>query len=157
MWNAVSYFENLKNSLKLTKDYTFCRVTGLTYLEDVLAKFTKTISFFGVDDSDDGVTIQKGGAWFNRRAVVVYLLKKYKFQNQENREEILNEIRPIYQKLLTRLIKDSNNMPDLYYWDKRRIPYHEVPGYFAAGTTGIYFIITIEEPIELCYNGDDWE
>jgi hypothetical protein len=158
MWNAVDYFENANNTLKLTKGkYTFCRVTGLNYLEDILSNIKGSFAYLGVDDTDDGVTIQIGGGWFNRRSVVVYILKKYDFNNQIDREEKTNETRLIHKKLLAKLIKDSGSVADLAYLDKNRIPYHEVPGMFAAGTTGIYFIITLNEPVELIYDANDWE
>lgn len=158
MWNAVTYFETLMSKLKLTKStFTFCRVTGLTYLEDVLANYATKKAFLAVDDTDDGVTIQTGGGFFNRRSVVVYILKKYDFKSQEDREEKTNETRVIHQKLLTKLIKDSTIIQEMMYLDKTRIPYHEVPGMFAAGTTGVYFIITINEPVNLVFDESDWE
>ena len=58
-------------------------------------------------------------------------------------------------KLTARLIKDSNR-PELMFLDKTRFPYKEVPGYFAAGTCGIYFFVTIKEPTDLCDKQDDW-
>ncbi len=158
MWNAVTYFESLNNSLKLTKGkYTFCRVTGLNYLEDILSNIKGSSAYLGVDDTDDGVTIQQGGGWFNRRSVVVYILKKYDFNNQIDREEKTNETRLIHKKLLAKLIKDSGSVDGLMFLDKTRFPYHEVPGMFAAGTCGIYFIVTINEPTELIYDASDYE
>ena len=157
MWNAVPYFENISNKLKLTAGkYHFCRVTGLGYLEDVLANMKTKNAFFAVDDSDDGMTIRKGGAYFNRRSVVVYILKKYNFLRQDEREAVLQETRAIREKITSRLIKDSNEVEEMYYLNKDRIPYHEVSGYFAAGTAGVYFIVTIEEPVNLCYDASDW-
>lgn len=158
MWDAVTYFKTLMGKLKLTKStFTFCRVTGLNYLEDVLSNYAAKKSFLAVDDTDDGVTIQIGGAYFNRRSVVVYILKKYDFKSQEDREQKTNEIRVIHKKLLTKLIKDSMIIQEMIYLDKTRIPYHEVPGMFAAGTTGLYFIITINEPVNLVFDESDWE
>jgi hypothetical protein len=158
MWNAVTYFENTNNSLKLTKGkYTFCRVTGLNYLEEILANSKASTAYLGVDDTDDGVTIQHGGAWFNRRAVVVYVLKKYKFGDEADREEKTNETRLIHKKLLAKLIKDSSSEDGLMFLDKTRFPYHEVPGMFASGTCGLYFIVTLNEPVALVYNADDYE
>ena len=157
MWNAVPYFENICNKLKLTAGkYHFCRVTGLGYLEDVLANMKTKNAFLAVDDSDDGMTIRKGGAYFNRRSITVFLLRKYKFQDQSDRETVLQEIRSIREKITSRMLKDSNEVEEMYYLNKDRIPYHEVSGYFAAGTTGVYFIITIEEPVNLCYDASDW-
>ena len=158
MWNAIAYFETVNNSLKLTKDkYTFCRLTGLNYLEDILANIKGSTAFLGVDDTDDGLTIQSGGGWFNRRSVVVYILKKYDLKSQTDREEKLNETRLIHKKLLAGLIKDSGTLDDLMFLDKSRFPYHEVPGMFAAGTCGVYFILTLNEPTELIYDATDYE
>jgi hypothetical protein len=156
MFNAVTYFEELGKKLKLTKDiYHFCRVTGLNYLEDILTNLNKN-AYLAVDDSDDGVTIRKGGAYFNRRAIVVYILKRYKISDQLDRETKLNETRVIRDKFQARLIKDSNEIEELFFLDKTRIPYKEFPGYFASGVCGCYFIITIEEPKELTINASDW-
>lgn len=157
MWNAVSYFENLKGKLKLTKGYKFCRVTGMDYLEDILSDVNGADAFLAVDDTDDGVTVQYGGSFFNRRAVVVYILRKYDTMNQADREVKLNETRLIHQKLLAKLIKDSSSVSELNYLDKSRFPYHEVPGMFAVGTAGLYFIVTLEEPVSLVYDAADYE
>ena len=158
MWNAVEYFETKNGKLKLTKGkYTFCRVTGLNNLEDVLSNMQDSKAFLAVDDTDDGVTIQIGGSWFNRRSVVVYVLQKYEFNDQIDREQKTNETRQIHQKLLSLLIKDSSSVEGLMFLDKTRFPYHEVPGYFSAGTCGLYFSFTIDEPVELIYDANDYE
>ena len=158
MWNAVDYFETLNGKLKLTKGlYTFCRVSGLNYLEGILSAPKSATAYLAVDDSDDGVTIKKGGSFYNRRSIVVYILKKYDFKDQIDREEKLNECRVIHKKLLTKLIKDSNEVDDLMYLDQNRTPFHEVAGMFVSGTTGIYFITTLDEPVELIYDDNDWD
>lgn len=160
MWNAITYFQTLATKLKATKtNYCFCRVSGINNLEDVLANGQRYKAFFAVDDSDDGVTIQRGGGYFNRRAIVVYILKKYKITDMTDRENTMNECRSIYKSILSKLIKDCSDYSpfELSYLDKTRIPYHEVPGMFAVETTGLYFILTIEEPIELVYDATEWE
>lgn len=158
MWNAVNYFKSLNNRLKLTwGKHILCRSTGLNHLEDLISKMTKYNNFTVVDDSDDGATIRGGGGYFNRRSVIVYILKKYDFRSQEDRETKLNECREIYRKFVSRLLKDSGELPELAYLNKVRIPYHEVPGYFVAGTTGLYFIVTIDEPVDLQFDPSDWD
>ena len=158
MWDAVQYFTNLNSRLKLTRDkYVLCRATGLANLEDLINNSQKHQNFTVVDDSDDGVTIRRGGGYFNRRSVVVYILKKYKFKSQEDRAEKLTEVRQVYSRFLSRLLRDSNTLPELSYLDKTRIPYHEVPGFFAAGTAGLYFIITLDEPVDLQFVEEHWD
>lgn len=158
MWNAVNYFKDINSKLKLTVDgkYHFARITGITFLEDILSNLKSQQAYLAVDDTDDGVTVRKGGAYFTKRVVTVYVLRKYKIADQQDRETKLAECRLIRDKLEARIIKDTNTVADMMYVDKTRFPYREVPGYFAAGTCGIYFFITIEEPKNLCYDGDDY-
>lgn len=158
MWNAVDYFKNLHSKLKKTNfDYHFCRVSGLNMLEDILSNYSSKNAFLAIDDSDDGSTITNFGGYFNRRSITVFILKKYKINEMELREEILNECRSIYISLLSKLLIDKAIVPGLMYLDNKQIPYHEVPGQFAGGTTGIYFVLTIEEPINLVYDATEWD
>lgn len=157
MWNAVSYFENLCSKLKATNNiYHFSRVSGLGNLEDVLSNFASKNAYFAVDDTDDGATIQSGGSFFNRRSVVVYILKKYSINNMAQRETVMNEARAIYRDVLSRLILDQQLVDDLAYLDTSKVTYYEVPGFFASGTAGLYFIFSIDEPVNLEYNATKW-
>lgn len=156
MWNAIAYFENKAKTLKLTKDdYHFCKVTGQNYLEGILNS-PNELKFFAVNDVDEGVTIQKGAGYFNRRQVIVYILQKFDIKNLDDREIKLNETRLIMRKLQAKIIKDSNEIAELCYLDKKRIPYKELPGYFVFGTCGVYFFLTLDEPVELISNDDDF-
>ena len=159
MWNAVDYFKELAWHLNMTRaKYAFCRVTGLNNLEDILAKQTKYKAFIAVEDNQDGATIRRnGGGYFNRRSVVVYILKKFDTKSQISRETALNETRLIYQKMIAKLISDSSKLDDLVYLDKTRISFHEVPGMFAAETCGLYFLITLDEPISLISDENDFD
>ena len=157
MFNASEYFENCNSKLKLCVDnkYKFSRVTGIEYLEDVLGDL-KQPAYLAVDDTDDGVTVREAAGYFVKRVITVFILRRYKITNQSDRETKLAETRLIRNKLTAKLIKDSNSMDELMYLDKTRFPYKEVPGYFASGTCGIYFFVTVKEPTNLCHQADDW-
>ena len=157
MFNAISYFQNCNSKLKLTVDnkYKFSRVTGFEYLEDILDD-VKQPAYLAVDDTDDGVTVREGAGYFVKRVITVFILRRYKVGDQADRENKLAETRLIRNKLTARLIKDSNTNADLMFLDKTRFPYKEVPGYFAAGTCGIYFFVTVKEPTDLCDVANDW-
>lgn len=157
MFNAVPYFENLCGNLKLTVQgrYKFSRVTGIEYLEDILSGI-KEPAYFAVDDTDDGVTVREGAGYFNKRVITVFLLRKFKVDNMIDREQKLEETRQIRTKIISRLIKDSTILPELMFLDKVRFPYKEVPGYWAAGTCGIYFFITVKDPVSLIYDANDY-
>jgi len=157
MFNANSYFENCNEKLKLTVDngYKFSRISGFEYLEDIL-KDIKHSAYLAVDDTDDGVIVREGAGFFLKRVITVFILRRYKIADQADRASKLAETRLIRNKLTARLIKDSLILPELMFLDKSRFSYKEVPGYFAAGTCGIYFFVTIKEPTDLCDKQDDW-
>ena len=157
MFNASDYFKNCNSKLKLCVDngYKFSRVSGIEYLEDILTDL-KQPAYLAVDDTDDGVTVREGAGYFVKRVITVFILRRYKLSDQVDRETKLAETRLIRNKLTAKLIKDSNTVDELMFLDKTRFPYKEVPGYFASGTCGIYFFVTIKEPTNLVHNGDDW-
>lgn len=155
--NFVGYFENICKTLKLTKDeFFFGRVTGLNYLEDMLRNMRSEKAFFLVEDVDDGVTTTTGSGYFDRKAIVIYILKSYAVNDQVEREEKLNECRQVRKKVQSRLIRDVQKIPELAYLNRKRMPYHELPGYFASGVCGFYMTIALDEPLDLRYNPDDW-
>jgi len=157
MWNAVDYFETLNGKLKATQGkYKFCRVSGLNGLEDILTNFSAANAFMAIDDTDDGATLQIGGGFFNRRSFVVYVLKKYDINNMVEREAVMNETRGIYTDLISKLILDQQNVSELAFLDKTKVSFYEVPGYFAAGTTGLYFIFSVDQPVDLVFNQANW-
>jgi hypothetical protein len=159
-FDAYEYFENLCNTNKITSSgrYKFCRVTGLSNMEEVIANFKKENAYFCVDDTEDGAIIQSpGGGYFERRQYTVFLLKKFPLNNMTAQHEALNECREIYRQITKKLIDDRRFLENsMTYLKVERIPYYEVPGYFISGCTGLYFMITIDIPVDLCYNTDDW-
>lgn len=160
MWNSVLYFKKATEKLKLAVDngYKFSRVTGFEYLEDILDDI-KQPGYIAVDDTDDGVIVREGGGYFRKRMITIFILRRYKISDQSDRQLKLDETRLIMDKFTARLIKDSNDSEknsELLYLDKTRFPYKEVPGYFAAGTCGVYFFVTIKEPTNLVDNPNDW-
>jgi len=160
MFDAYTYFENIRNTLKRTKStYKFTRSTGLPYMEEIIQKFTKEKAFFCVDDTHDGVTIQgSGGGFFDRRQYIVFILKNYKYGNMDEQHAALEECRAIYRSICTKLVKDKAALSNqMTYLQLDRMPYYAIPGYFITGATGLYFIVTVDEPKDLRYDASEWE
>ena len=161
-FNPLSYLQGLHGKLKDTKDsYMFCRVSSTTHLEEVLNESRRANYFFAVDDSQEGNLFRgAGGTWFEKRPVVVYLLKKLnKWPDMDGRETAINTVRPVYRKLIGRINRDftSGAVEGLEYFDPDDVPFFELPGFFAAGCAGIYFMFTIDMPVDLIHNADDWD
>lgn len=158
MFDPVTYFQNLTNSLKLTKDkYRYSKISGITELEEILANRKNYLHHVAVDDSQNGVTLQgEGRGYFERRPYTVFLCSVGKTGNMDQREIILEELKTIYRKFLSKLILDEASGQTLPL-DTSRTPFYELPGHFADGAVGIYFIITVDNSINLSYDSADWE
>lgn len=159
MFDANTYFENIVNSLKLTKDkYKFCKVSGVDQLEEVLQESKRSKYFFAVDDTADGQTFQKGGGYWERRPITVFILAKFDYPNMNKRQPKLEETRVIYRKVLSKMIKDRSVLEsDLNYLQTDKVEFHEIPGFFAMGSTGIYFTFVVDNPVTLVYDESEWE
>ena len=155
MFDPIQYMQTLHSALKLTKDkYQFCRVSGVNALEEVLENFKKSKFFFAVDDSQDGVNFRSGGAYFERKQYSVYVLGRADYGNMDQREQVLSEAKTIFRSILSRLIKDKLTIPVLSVENTR---FYEVPPAFAFGTSGLYFIFTVEQPVNLVYDAAEWD
>lgn len=154
MFNPVTYMQQLHGQLNLTKnDYKFDKVSGLASLEGILENSRHHLKFFAVDDSQDGTTIRRGGAYFERRPYTVFILGKAEYANMDARAAVLEEAKTIYRHLLSKLIKDKLSIPML---DMEQIRFYEVPPAFATGCSGLYFMFWIENPVNLVYDAAAW-
>jgi hypothetical protein len=160
-FDAHAYFENLCSKNKMLRDgcYRYCRVTGLSNMEEVIQHFKKEKTYFCVDATEDGQTFQAaGGGFMERRLYTVFILKKIKFENMTEQDDAIRECRAIYRSILKKLIRDRRFLEDeMTYLRLDRIPFHELPGYFISGCTGLYFILTVDLPTDLCYDANEWE
>lgn len=155
MFDPITYMQTLHGKMKLTKDkYRFSKVSGLAALEEVLDNFKREKYFFAVDDSQDGVTFRSGGAYFERRPYTVFILGKAEYGKMDQRAAVMEEAKTIYRNLLTKLIKDKLTIPVL---NMEQIRFFEVPPAFAFGCSGLYFIFTVENPVNLMYDAAEWD
>ena len=158
MFNPVTYFKNLKETLKATNNnFFFGKSTSLSHLEDLLNNQRKHENFFIVQHVADGVTVSSGSGFFDKKSCVVFILKKYNIHDQDDRDTKLQECKQIQRSIESRLLIDSKKEQPLFYLNKQRMPYYELPGFFAAGTCGLYMVVSWEDPKDLCYDSTEWE
>ncbi|GAP73087.1 hypothetical protein SAMD00024442_6_51 [Candidatus Symbiothrix dinenymphae] len=162
MFDAYTYFSEIceKNKITSAGNYKFCRVSGLSYMEEVIQHFKSENAYFCVDDTEDGTLMNMDKGPVERRQYTVFLLKKYPLRTDDSmtrQHEALNECREIYRQIAKKLIRDKRFLEnDLVYLHLDRIPFYEIPGYFISGCTGLYFMLTVDNPIDLCYDGNEW-
>ncbi len=160
-FDAHQYFEELctTNKKATEENFKFCRVSGISHMEEVIQNFSKEKAYFCIDDTADGSMMQhSGGGYFERRQYTVFLLKKYPYGDMEKQHIALNQCREIFWKLVKKLIYDRRRLEnEMTYLNVDRIPFYEVPGYYISGCTGLYFMVTIDIPTELCYDSNEWK
>ena len=158
MFNPIPYFENLSNTLLLTKNkYKFSTISGISELEGILSNRKRHLFHIAVDDSENGVTMQgQGRGYFERRPYTVFLCAVGKYGDMDKRNEILQELRQIYHSFLSKILLDESEN-GLLLFDTTRTAFYELPGSFADGVVGIYFIVTVDNQINLAYDETSWE
>jgi len=156
MFDPVTYMQTLHGELLATKSsYKFARVSGVQGLEEILENSRRESRFFAIDDSQDGQTFRgAGGAFFERRAYTVFILARTTYADMDARATVMAEARAIFRNIVSRMIKEKY---DIQVVDLNRIQFYEVPPAFAHGTSGIYFIFNVENPVDLTYDADAWE
>lgn len=160
MFNPVTYFEGLTDSLKLTKaeGYRFVKVSGLTAFEGIIESRKKAKNFVAINDSENGAIIKGGGGgYFNRKPYTIFIASAAKYGDMDQRAVLLDQHRQIFNSFNTKIIKDrSDGTNNLLLFDSARLPYYEIPGFFANGCVGLYFIIFVDNPVNLEYVDEDW-
>ena len=160
-FDAYKYFEKIWKTNKITAagGYKFCKVSGMSYMENVIQNFRKETAYFCVDETEDGNIMQQGNGsgYMERRQYTIFLLKKFGINKMDDQHEALQECRNIYRQIVKKLIRDKRFLEEqMTYVHLDRIPFYEIPGYFISGCTGLYFMITIDIPTNLCFDGNEW-
>ncbi len=157
MFDPITYFKNLSQTHLLTKDkYFFTQITGISELEGILANRKNHNFFIAVDNNEDGSTIQGAArGYFERRPNTVFICGFAK-DDYEERNIVMDEIRGIYRDFVTKILKDKKSDP-LLLFNTERIPFYEIPSSFADGMVGLYFILTVDNQINLVYDANKWE
>ena len=160
-FSAEAYFGNLcfRNRLARLHRFHFCTCSGIESLQGPLDKFRKENAFFCVDDVNDGQMYQgKGGGFYKKRTLTVFLMYRYRFDDEEDREQKLAVCRTLFSQLSSRMLRDSKRLKDeLIYLGSDNILSREFGQYFLNGCTGLYFMVDVEEPVDLKYNPEEWD
>lgn len=159
-FDGYEYFERIcsKNKLSVQENFKFCRVTGLGGMEEALQHMKRESCFFCIDDTTDGTTIQRNGGFYKRRVFTVFFLKRYKFGDMAAHHEALNLCRQLFDQVCSRMLIDKDRLgSELVYLNTERIHFREMEKYALSGCAGIYFMIDVDEPIDLSYEPEQWE
>lgn len=163
-FDAIRYFHDMTRKNKLARQHSFfpCTCSGLGSLEDVLTNLQRERAFVCVEDTNDSAVTQIGGGWFTRRVFTVFIMHRYDFGNMVDRETKLQLCRDIFHQFHSRMIHDKTFFIPGYgdgiqSLGVENVASREFGQYVLSGLTGLYFMVDCPEPLNLCYDGSEWE
>lgn len=157
MFDAVNYTETeIHAKLKALQDHTFKTVSGLDFLENLLTDRLNS-KFIAVDDTQNARIVQPGNTYFERRLYTIYILQRSSIRETNARESILEVYRSAFRSIISKIIRDKNlELHNLDTVETENIQMYEMPAAFADGCIGIYFMIKVDNPINLVYDANEW-
>ena len=170
IFDALDYFKNLGEKNRLCKLHGFKPVfcSGPDSIEGVMNEFQKTANFVMVDDTTDGNTFSEGVSFFQRRVYTFFILASYKGDDMKDRKIKLDLCREIFKQFIRRMIWDKNRLEsededdDFTFLNVEKIYSKEYGRYTMNGVTGLYFMVSNDEPESMEYEDElqmesEWE
>lgn len=158
LFDAENYFTalTLSNRLAVREKFYPCMSSGPASLEGVINNLKTQSAFVCIDDTNESTTYSRGSGFFVRRVFTVHILMRYKQADLVDRKQKLAVCRRLFRQFHSRIIRDKYSVEQLYYVDERNVMSRDYGQYFLNGITGLYFVLQSNEPIDLCYNLEEW-
>lgn len=164
--NAYTFFDfaeyihrlTLENKYAVSNGFQFTTCSGINYLEEALRRYQDAPALVCVSDVCDESTIQRGGGWMKRRLFTVFILRRFEWGNMGSQTAARDICRELYRQFQSRLLHDEDGLNnDLLFLNFEEIRSTEIGGTFLNGATGLYFMLTMDEPTDISYNAEEWE
>ena len=147
-----------KNKLARRAGFHNCTCSGINHLEGILQKFRTEKAFVCSSDVTEGSTTQRSGGWMKRRIFTVFILHRFKPGYMEDYEEKMELCRELFRQFQSRMLRDALKFQDeMSQLNLQDIRSRELGGLFLNGCTGLYFMVSMDEPVNLCYDDGEWD
>ena len=159
LFDFTAYVHDMVQHNKLASENGFhpCAASGMGGVAEMLTEMRQRTAFVVTDDIVTGGTVQKSGAFFQRRTFTVHIVCRYRQGDEEDRKGKAQLCRELLRQLQSRLLRDEAQLHNnLAYIDLTRMPVADVGQYFLDGCTGLYFQVNFDEPIDIAYNAEEW-
>lgn len=158
-FDFYNYMATIAQHNRFAIDHNFlsCTASGIQGLEEPLQRYRSTANFICTSDISDEATFLRSGGWFRRRSVMVFLLMRYRVGDESDRREKMDDCRELLRQIQSRIVRDNQQLvtEDLYLnIDTFRAS--ELGSAFLNGCTGLYFMLSLDEPTSLNYQPSEW-
>ncbi len=158
-FNFPAYLKTLteENRLAATCGFRPSVCSGVQHIEGLLQEFQRTANFVCTSDICEESTLQRGGGWFKRRVFTVFILMRYRFGDTADQAAKMATVRELFRQFQSRILRDSQDLENNFvYVNTADIRSRELGGSFLSGCTGLYFMLSMDEPTDLCFRRDEW-
>ena len=158
-FDGIAYFTELaqRNKLCTQNNFVVAKVSGIGYLEQMLENFRENSNFIGVEDSTSEEIISNGNGYFSARIFTVYIIAGYDVRDVDDHNAKAELCKEIRRQFITRMLIDKTRYEDkLIFMNTNKIMGQGLGTMFLNGATGLFFQMSVTEPVELIYNDEEW-
>lgn len=155
-----AYMARLTRQNRLAKAEGFhpCNCSGIAHLEGILQNMRTKKAFVCTSDVAEGSTVNRGGGYFKRRVFTAFIIKRFRTGDMASYSAALDTCRELMRQLHSKFIIDEADLQnDLVYLNVGNVKSRELGGQFLDSATGLYFTISMDEPINLVYDKIEWD
>lgn len=157
-WDATEYMRDLcsRNRFAQDNEFHFCLGSGWEGLTDVVSNMRSKKAFVVMDETADADISKVGGGYFETKAFTVFVLRRYKKLDEEDRLQQLNVCRQLMRKFLSKMILDAEELKSALIYLDTDVQFREIGQIVLNGLTGLYFTFSFYRPQDLQMIEDDW-
>lgn len=146
------------NKLAMRHNFVMTTCSGIGYLQGLLQQFRTASNFVCTTDTCEESTYLHSGGWFKRRLFITFILMRFNPRTMNDQADKMNIVRELFRQMLSRFVIDSERLGvNQNFINLRNIQSKELGGTFLNSCTGLYFQTYMDEPIDLCYNIEEWQ
>ena len=156
-WDAAAFFEDLtrRNKLAREKGFRFCRISGLTGMEEALAAMQNTPAFVMVSDAPVG-TMDTDNTPHLRRTVMVILAMRHPIDNMQARQQCLDTMQELFRQFMSATIPERVRLERNMCFLEPRVTLQVFNKYLTPGVTCYEFEMSATYYVDLTYQTDEW-
>ena len=163
IFDSIAYFKQLAAECRTCKEYNFVATecSGPDSIQGVMQQFRKASNFIMVSDTVDSNTHSIGGVSSTATSIPSGSWQgNARRDDMADREAKMNICRYIFRQFLSRMLHDKSREAydgQMEFLDLTQVYSSELGRWSMNGVTGLYFMITSDEPIDIQYDESLWQ
>lgn len=158
-FDALTYIEAIVSNSRTAADngFKFVRISGLAGAEELVSNMRRETSFIAIDETSESTIDLKVNGPFERKMYTIFILRRYKRNDESDRAAQLRICRYMMLKMLSWFLHDSEKLKDALIYLDNDIQARDLGEAILNGVTGVYFTFSFARPTDIIFEDDEWE